>query len=196
MRVFQFVLIQTNLKRIVAHNLRVEFHLMQINHNTNLLYIRKFLFLLCSCFSVVALSGWVINQSLYTWYVNLNKPEWLPTHSLFIIVWGVIYTLMAISGFLIWKVKYDNRHFMYIRTTSAAILFWVQLIINAAWSILFFGLHNPFLGLIDAALLFILVLLMVLEFRGISIVATLLLLPYLAWVGFATYMNYLIWQLN
>lgn len=169
---------------------------MQINHNTNLLYIRKFLLLLCSCFSVIALSGWFISQSVHTWYATLTKPEWIPDYPIFTVVWVVLYILMAFSGFLIWKVKYDNRHFMYIRTTSAFILFWLQLIVNAAWSILFFGLHHPFFGLIDVIILFILVLFMVLEFKDISVLATVLILPYLIWVGCAVYMNYLIWQLN
>lgn len=127
-------------------------------------------------------------SAIPTWYQALNKPEFSPPNSVFGPVWTTLYLLMGISAYLIWasgkKVK------------NALTLFWIHLFFNATWSVMFFGLRNPLLGLINIVILWILIVVVTYRFWKINKSAGLLLLPYLAWVSFATYLNYSIWFLN
>lgn len=130
-----------------------------------------------SFFTVSAISGW---------YQILNKPSFSPPNFLFGPVWVTLYFLMGISLYLIWEKRNKN----------ALNIFWIHLFFNATWSIMFFGLRNPLLGLINILILWLLIVVVIYKFWKINRTAGLLLLPYLAWVSFATYLNYSIWILN
>lgn len=122
------------------------------------------------------------------WYDSLDKPFFTPPGWLFGPVWTVLYLAMAVSGWLVWR----RQGF----SGAAMSLFFVQLALNLGWSIVFFGLRAPALGLVEITVLWVAILLTILAFRGISRPAALLLVPYLAWVTFATLLNAGIWWLN
>jgi translocator protein len=105
-------------------------------------------------------------------------------------VWSALYAMIAVSGWLVW------RSAGYASARTALLLFAVQLIVNAAWSWVFFGLHRPGLALVVIVVLELSILGLIVIFRQHSTVASLLLVPYLAWVAFASALNAAIWRLN
>jgi benzodiazapine receptor len=126
-----------------------------------------------------------------TWYESLKKPFFNPPNWIFGPVWVSLYLLMGISLFLIWQRRENNP-----QAQKGLILFFIQLILNAFWSVAFFGLRSPLLGLIDIVLLWIAILLTIKSFFGISKTAALLILPYILWVSFAVLLNFSLWILN
>lgn len=130
-------------------------------------------------------------DSIPTWYAALNKPSFNPPNWLFGPVWTVLYLMMGISLFIVWKEGLKNKI-----VKSAFIIFMVQLFLNTIWSIVFFGMQSPAGGLIIIILLWIMILVTILKFLKISRVAGILLIPYLLWVSFATFLNYSIFILN
>ncbi len=131
------------------------------------------------------------SASISTWYNYLNKPVWNPPSWVFAPVWTILYIMMGISLFIIW-----NKGLSIKGTKKALVFFGVQLILNIAWSLIFFGAMNPFWALIEILALGLFIILTILKFYKISQPAALLLLPYLVWVTFAAYLNYTIWSLN
>lgn len=128
-------------------------------------------------------------SSVNTWYVALRKPAWVPSGRVIGLAWTVLYVLMALAAWLAWReVGWGAR--------DALILYAIQLGTNAYWSILFFGRRNPKAALECIFLLFLFILSTQVQFWNISLIAGLLLVPYLAWVGFASYLNYTVWRLN
>ena len=124
------------------------------------------------------------------WYLSLDKPVWTPPGWIFPPVWTALYAMMGIAAWLAWKERGWRR---------AAIplsIFIVQLLLNAAWSWLFFGLHRPGLALLDIIALWIGILATVIAFWRVRPAAGALLIPYLAWVSFATVLNAEIWRRN
>jgi tryptophan-rich sensory protein len=127
--------------------------------------------------------------SVTSWYINLTKPDFTPPGWIFAPMWVILYFLMGISWYLIWTNKtMDNR--------KVFIVFGIQLILNTFWSLLFFGLKSPLYGLIDISFLLVAITLTILFSYKISILAAILLVPYLVWVSFATILNYNILLLN
>lgn len=126
-----------------------------------------------------------------TWYAGLQKPSFNPPSWLFGPVWITLYALMGIALFLVWKKRKENK-----LAKPAIILFSAHLVLNAIWSILFFGLQNPFWALIDIAILWLIIIILIGLFWQIKKPAAYLLLPYLVWVSFATILNFAIWRLN
>jgi tryptophan-rich sensory protein len=126
-----------------------------------------------------------------TWYQTLNKPSFTPPSWLFAPVWIGLYLLVGISLFLVWKKKEQD-----LRVNEALMIFFIQLILNAFWSIAFFGLRSPLLGLVDIIFLWMGILLTIQKFFKISRNGALLLLPYLLWVSFAALLNFSLWVLN
>ncbi len=129
--------------------------------------------------------------AITTWYAALAKPAFTPPSWVFGPAWTLLYLLMGISLYLAWEkglLKKENR--------PALIAFGTQLALNTLWSLLFFGLRSPLLGLVCIALLWISILASACLFWKISKPAALLLLPYLAWVTFASALNYAVWTLN
>lgn len=126
-----------------------------------------------------------------TWYQTLNKPPFTPPDWIFGPVWITLYLLMGISLFLVWRKKGQDP-----RVKRSMILFFAQLMLNAFWSIAFFGLRSPLFGLVIIILLWIAILLTIQKFFKISRSGAILLLPYLLWVSFAVLLNVSLWVLN
>lgn len=124
------------------------------------------------------------------WYERLKKPSWRPPNKAFAPVWTVLYLMIAVSGWLVWR----EAGFSGAALPLAA--YAVQLALNAAWTPLFFGLRRPDLGLIDIVLLWLAIVVTILLFFPVHIAAALLLVPYLAWVSFAMALNFAVWRLN
>lgn len=130
-------------------------------------------------------------SSIPTWYQTLQKPSFSPPNWVFGPVWTILYFLMGVAAYLVWIKGLEKR------VVKTALSFFIaQLIFNFFWSILFFGLHSPILGLIDILILWILIVITVIKFYKISKTASYLLIPYLLWVSFATILNLAIVLLN
>lgn len=125
------------------------------------------------------------------WYASLVKPALTPPSWIFSPVWTVLYVLMAVSAFLIWKKGWRRKE-----VRVALMAFGFQLALNLVWSPLFFGLQSPRLALLDIVLLLAAISWTMVAFWRLSRTAAYLLLPYLVWVAFATYLNFSIWRLN
>ncbi len=130
-------------------------------------------------------------NSIPTWYATLSKPSFAPPNWLFGPVWTTLYILMGISAYLIWEKGMKKK-----LVRNALLLFALQLILNALWSILFFGLRSPLYGLVCIALLWLSIALTIKLFYSIDKRAAYLLIPYILWVSFASILNYSIWMLN
>ncbi|RIV70627.1 TspO/MBR family protein [Flagellimonas aequoris] len=143
------------------------------------------------CLLIGFLSSIATQSSVNDWYVTLNKPSFTPPNALFAPVWTALYILMGVSAGIVWSKGY---HHIWVKTALYHFVF--QLLFNALWSIVFFGLKNPLLGLVVILILLTLIMLTIRWFRVISKSAALLLVPYLLWVAFASALNYKIWELN
>lgn len=130
-------------------------------------------------------------EAIPTWYAALIKPPFNPPNWVFGPVWTVLYTLMGISLFLVWK-KGDKG----FNIKNAVIIFIIQLLLNAVWSAIFFGAKSVLSAFILISLLWIAILLTMIQFNKVSKPAAYLLLPYLLWVSFASYLNLSIYILN
>ncbi len=130
-------------------------------------------------------------SSIPTWYAELEKPFFAPPNWLFGPVWLALYTLMGVSLYLVWSRGIDNSS---VRTALS--FFGVQLVLNVLWSVLFFGLRSPLLGLVEIVALWIAIVANIVLFYRISRAAALLLIPYIAWVTIAAALNGFIWSLN
>lgn len=138
------------------------------------------------------LSGLATNSSLRsTWYDDLEKPSWNPPGWVFGPVWTLLYLLMGLASWMIWRARDEKSG-----VNQALTIYSIQLGLNALWSILFFGLRSPGLALIDVMLLLGAIVATIWQFARISTVSALLLVPYLLWTGFATILNATIWRLN
>jgi benzodiazapine receptor len=126
-----------------------------------------------------------------TWYATLTKPALTPPAWLFGPVWTVLFILMGIALYLVWRKGWEQKD-----VQVATAIFAVQLALNVLWSYFFFGLQVPFLALIEIVLLWVAVCITIGAFYRVSIPATALLLPYLLWVTFAAYLTYGIYTLN
>ncbi len=125
-----------------------------------------------------------------SWYRALKKPSWNPPDWVFGAGWSVLYLMIAVSGWLVWEGAGEGQ--LLLPMTVYAI----QLILNAIWSGLFFGLKNPALALFELVLLWLAILANILLFYAVSPLAAWLLVPYLLWVTFAGALNTAVWRLN
>ena len=125
-----------------------------------------------------------------SFYTQLVRPDWAPPPDIFGPVWTVLYALMGIAAWLVWRVA----GFRAART--ALTLFLVKLAVNALWSWLFFGWHLGAVAFADIVLLWVLIVATLIAFWRIRPIAGALLIPYLLWVSFASALNYAVWQLN
>ena len=153
--------------------------------------ILKIVLVVVLCVTVGYLSGLVTRESILTWYVTLNKPSFNPPNWVFAPVWTLLYIMMGVAAGMIWTSNSDEQ------TTKKALGFFaIQLGLNALWSYLFFGLHNPLLALIEIILLWLMIFETYNLFKKIHKTAGFLMLPYVVWVSFATILNASIWWLN
>ncbi len=140
-----------------------------------------------ACFAA-ALSGAFFRPG--EWYERLVKPRWRPPNWLFAPVWTALYVTIAVSGWLVW------REAGFSGAPLALAVYAFQLVLNAAWSPIFFGLHRPDLGFLDIVLVWLSIAATMLLFYPVHAGAAWLLLPYLLWVSFAAALNYAVWRLN
>ncbi len=148
----------------------------------------------------VALLGWVLLTFCAPlfgtmagpgeWYESLNKPSWNPPGWLFGPVWTVLYLMMAVAAWRVW------RRGGWAPQGRALRWYLLQLLLNAAWTPVFFGLKNPGLGLVVILLLWLAIFLTQRQFAKVDRIAAVLLVPYGFWVSFATVLNATLWRLN
>ncbi len=151
---------------------------------------------------IIGLAGWLAASFIAaaigsaasiqagSFYTQLVRPDWAPPPDIFGPVWTVLYALMGIAAWLVWRVA----GFRAART--ALTLFLVKLAVNALWSWLFFGWHLGAVAFADIVLLWVLIVATLIAFWRIRPIAGALLIPYLLWVSFASALNYAVWQLN
>lgn len=124
------------------------------------------------------------------WYKQLDKPRWRPPDWIFAPVWSALYVTIALSGWLVWREAGISGALLPLGVYA------LQLLLNAAWTPIFFGLHRPGLALVEIVLLWASILATIVLFYPISSAASWLLIPYLAWVSFASGLNFSIWMRN
>jgi len=143
------------------------------------------------CLGAGFLGSIFTTPAIPTWYATLNKPSFNPPNWLFAPVWTTLFILMGISAFLVWQKGLKKKG-----VKKALVFFLIQLIFNVLWSFFFFKFHSPFLALLDIIVLWFLILLTMIKFFKINNTASLLLIPYLLWVSFASTLNYFFYKLN
>ena len=154
--------------------------------------IRAIFLVVTTCLVIGYLSGTVTRESITTWYPTLVKPIFNPPNWIFAPVWTLLYAMMGVAGGIIWNHLETNKE----QVKKAFAFFIIQLALNALWSYLFFGLHNPLLALLEIIILWLMIFETYVQFKSINKLAGWLLIPYLAWVSFATILNASIWWLN
>ena len=142
-------------------------------------------------FAVAAVGARVTAGSVNDWYPTLIKPALTPPSWVFPIVWNLLYFLMALAAWLVW-LKAGSL----LNAGAPLSLFGSLLMLNLGWSVLFFGLHASGIALAEVSVLLVMIAITTLIFFRHSTLAGILMLPYLAWVGFATYLNAGVWLLN
>jgi translocator protein len=142
---------------------------------------------LALAFGVMVLGGTAAGRGIVDWYPQLAKPAYTPPGWVFGPLWAMLYPLQAIAGWRVWR-----EH----RSPGATLLFLLQLGLNAAWPWVFFSWQRLDLAFLDCTLLLLAVVATILAFWRVHRGAALLLVPYLAWVAFATVLTRAIWRLN
>ena len=146
--------------------------------------------LLVAVFVVAGIGGWFTSMGVSDWYPTLRKPSWNPPSWLFGPVWTVLYISMAVAAWLVWKdAGFDGA-------TAALALFGVQLLLNLAWSGVFFALQSPGWALVEIGVLWLAIMVTTMLFFRHSAWAGGLMVPYLLWVSFAAVLNAAIVRLN
>jgi len=140
------------------------------------------------CLGAAGLGSLWTTPALRPWYASLSKPIWTPPNWLFGPVWTILYVAMAIAAWLVWRK---------VGVTSIPMqLFLLQLLLNVAWSAVFFRLRSPGPAFVEIVMLWFAILATSVEFWRVVPPAGWLLLPYLIWVSYATALNFSIWRLN
>lgn len=142
------------------------------------------------CFSAGFLGSMATNGSVDNWYVEINKPEWNPPNWIFAPVWSTLFLMMAVAVWLVWK----QAGFGKSRFALGA--FAAQLVLNALWSVVFFGMKETGWACVEIAMLWAAIVVTTCQFYRHSKLAAGLMIPYLMWVSFASFLNFTIWQMN
>ena len=142
------------------------------------------------CFSAAGLGGIATTAGLKDWYPALAKPAWNPPDWIFGPVWTVLYLMMAIAVWMIW------RQVGLERGKKPLLIFAVQLVLNTFWSVLFFGMRQPGWAFAEIIVLWLAIGLTIALFAKHSKLAAILMIPYWLWVSFAAVLNYTIWSMN
>ena len=142
------------------------------------------------CILVAGVGGVVTAEAVRTWYPSLRKPSWNPPSRVFAPVWSVLYLMMAVAAWSVWRARDASD------VAIALGLFGVQLALNLSWSVIFFGLRRPAWALGEIAVLWMSIAATIAAFWIHDGIAGALLLPYLAWVTFAAVLNEAIFRLN
>jgi tryptophan-rich sensory protein len=140
--------------------------------------------------AITAAAGTIASLDAASFYAQLARPSWAPPAGAFGPVWSVLYLLMAIAAWLVWREPPSSQR------TYALTLFVVQLVLNALWSWLFFAWHLGALSLVDVLALLVLIVAMLTAFWRTRPLAGVLIVPYLAWVAFASELTFVVWRAN
>jgi translocator protein len=151
---------------------------------------RQSLALVGWCALCLATAATGIFVSIDGWYASLHKPSWNPPAWIFGPVWTVLYLMMGMAAWLVWREGGWNAR------QRPLGLFLGQLLLNAIWTPLFFGMHQIGLALIDISVLWLSIAATLIVFWQVRRPAGLLLVPYLAWVSFAAFLNFTLWRMN
>ena len=140
----------------------------------------------------VGVSGAVATvEAVRDWYPTLEKPWFTPPNWLFGPAWTTLYAMMGVAAYLVWRHGWEQG-----AVKAALVAYGVQLALNALWSPVFFGLRAPGPGLVVIVALWIAIAVTIVWFGRVSTIAAWLMVPYLAWVTYATALNFEIWRLN
>ena len=154
--------------------------------------LKKLLFSLVLCLGAGGIGYYFTMPSIGTWYALLQKPVFTPPNWIFGPVWTLLYIMMGIALYCVWK-KRDPK---YKSKVAAYSWFYMQLILNVMWSAVFFGLHSIFGGLLIIVGLWLAIAVTILKFKEQVYSTAWLLVPYLLWVSYACLLNYSLWRLN
>ena len=143
---------------------------------------------LVTCFAAAGIGGAVTTPKIASWYAALTKPSWNPPNWIFGPVWTTLYICMAVAAWLVWRQDGVSG------ATLPLTLFGIQLVLNVLWSCIFFGLEKPGHAFIEVLLLWTAIAATMIFFWQRSSAAGILFLPYLAWITFASILNFTIWQ--
>ena len=142
------------------------------------------------CLAAGGIGSVFMRMADWAWYEALAKPSWRPPNWLFGPVWTALYVLMAVAAWQVWILAKPGK------ASAPLFLFGLQLSFNAAWTGLFFAMQSPLAGLVDIAVLWVLIAATLAAFWRVKVLAGALMIPYLAWVSFASALNFAIWRLN
>ena len=152
--------------------------------------------------------------AINSWYITLNKPSFNPPNWIFGPVWTILFVLMGISLYLVWSKKLEVKNELNFKgkkpwnklsqkflsgswqKANIILIFATQLILNIVWSFIFFGAHSPSVAFFEILMLWTAILFTIINFYRVSKTAAYLLIPYILWVSFASFLNYFIWVLN
>ena len=151
--------------------------------------IAKIIIAVIICIAVGGFSGFLTADAIQNWYLALNKPSWNPPNWLFAPVWTALYLMMGIAVGIVWAGNHPTKN-------KALGLFVVQLVLNFFWSLIFFRWQSPVWAFVEIIMMWIAILLTILAFNKINKTTAYLMIPYLLWVSFASFLNFTIWQLN
>jgi benzodiazapine receptor len=153
--------------------------------------IVKLIISIIACEGAGGIGAIFTTPAIPTWYAGLKKPKFNPPNSVFAPIWVTLYLLMGIAVFLVWREGFSQEG-----VTLAFTVFWVQLVLNILWSVVFFGLKSLLGGMVIIILLWIAILVNIILFFGVSPIAGGLLIPYIIWVSIAANLNAQVWRLN
>lgn len=163
---------------------------VEVNQRSTKVLVVGFFVAFVVCYSVAAIGGLATAEAVDTWYRDIAKPSWNPPNWVFAPAWSFLYFTMAVSSWLVWKAD------CVAVPRNALAWFGFHLMLNALWSLLFFGMKRFDLAMIEIVLLWISIVISMVLYYRFSKIATLLLIPYCLWVTFASCLNYAIWSLN
>lgn len=153
--------------------------------------IIKLIIGLVACQGAGVIGAIFTTPAIPSWYASLKKPTFTPPNSVFGPVWVTLYLLMGVAVFLVWREGLSQEGVI-----TAFSVFWVQLVLNILWSVVFFGLKSLLGGMVVILLLWVAILVSIIMFFGVSPIAGGLLIPYIIWVSIAANLNARVWILN
>ncbi len=149
-------------------------------------------FIICLLIPLIigGVSGYITSSEITDWFSTLRKPSFNPPNYVFGPVWTILYILMGISSFMIWKSPHTELR------KKAILIYGIQLFLNFWWSIIFFSFHLLFFSIIEIVMMWSMIIYMIIVFRKINKSAAYINIPYILWVSFATALTISIWILN
>ena len=139
-------------------------------------------------FSASFIGGLVTFTFKEPWYSELTKSNFNPPDWIFAPVWTTLYLMMTLAIWFFWHSKNREMNTIYI--------YFIHIVFNTTWSVVFFGFHNIFLALVNLIILILLIVILILRFRRVNKVSSYLMIPYLLWSSFALFLNYRLLVLN